>query len=229
MSEVDAVLAIPGGFPSAHYVRVIREANARGIATLFPTRTDATADALVTYGAKDDEVARDAARLVDKILRGAKAGELPIERPEKLRLVINLKTARKLNFEVSPDAPCSRRRGGRIGDHEHRGRRMAAKRGNAKRHRRKTRPAEHRTRLSLARKGGPDTPRRPAGVLIGPGRLRADFETRRQDRAADTHTLPRVGEATGQGQRWGGLQLRLALGAHLRESTQGIVHLHGLG
>jgi putative ABC transport system substrate-binding protein len=102
MSDVDALLAIPGGAPSAHYARIIQAANTRGLPTVVPSRTDATADALVTYGAKDDEVARDAGRLVNKILKGAKAGELPIERPEKLRLVINLKTARNLGIEVSP-------------------------------------------------------------------------------------------------------------------------------
>ena len=47
--------------------------------------------------------------------------------------------------------------------------------------------------------------------------VRAGFETHRQDRATDPHALPRVGEATGQGQRRGSRHLRLAFGAHLGE------------
>ena len=56
--------------------------------------------------------------------------------------------------------------------------------------------------------------------------VRGGFETYRQDRAADTHALPRVGEAPGHGQHRGSRHLRLAFGAHLGESAQGIVHLH---
>ncbi len=60
-------------------------------------------DALATYGANDVDIARQAARLVDKILKGAKAGELPVERPTKLSFVINLKTAKAIGLTIPPD------------------------------------------------------------------------------------------------------------------------------
>jgi putative ABC transport system substrate-binding protein len=62
-----------------------------------------TADALASYGASDAQVAHDAARLVDKIAKGAKAGELPVERPTKLDLVINLKIAKQIGLTIPPN------------------------------------------------------------------------------------------------------------------------------
>jgi putative ABC transport system substrate-binding protein len=57
---------------------------------------------LLTYGASDVDIARQAARVLDKILKGANAGDLPVERPTRLMLVINLKTATALGLTVPP-------------------------------------------------------------------------------------------------------------------------------
>lgn len=100
LGAVDAVLAIPGGLTSGHYEEIIRAANTARRPTMFHARTKSTADALASYGASDVDIARQAARLVDKILKGAKAGDLPVERPTKLNFVINLRTAKSLGLAI---------------------------------------------------------------------------------------------------------------------------------
>jgi putative ABC transport system substrate-binding protein len=60
-------------------------------------------EALASYGASDAVIVRQAARLIDKILKGANAGELPVERPTRLELVINLKTAKQIGFTIPPN------------------------------------------------------------------------------------------------------------------------------
>ena len=102
LGQSDAFLAIPGGITSAHYPAIIRAAHVRRLPTFFHSRTRGTIEALASYGASDVGIAREAARLVDKILKGEKAGDLPVERPTKLEFVINLKTARALGLEVPP-------------------------------------------------------------------------------------------------------------------------------
>jgi len=99
---VEGVLGVPGGRTAAHAEEIIRAANAARRATVFHARTSGTVEALATYGASDVAMAREAARLVDRILRGTPAGELPVERPTRLELVLNLRTAKRLGLAMPP-------------------------------------------------------------------------------------------------------------------------------
>jgi putative tryptophan/tyrosine transport system substrate-binding protein len=105
MSDVDAVLAIPGvaipgGQPGADSKDIIQAANAKRLPTIFHARTGNTGEALASYGANDAEIARQSARLIDKILKGSKAGEIPVQRPTKLEFIINLKTAKQIGLTI---------------------------------------------------------------------------------------------------------------------------------
>jgi putative tryptophan/tyrosine transport system substrate-binding protein len=102
LDEVDALLGIPGGVTSGHYETMIGAANSKRLPSIFHTRTRSTGDALLTYGASDVDIARQAARMLDKILKGANAGDLPVERPTTVTLVINVKTAKALGLTVPP-------------------------------------------------------------------------------------------------------------------------------
>jgi putative ABC transport system substrate-binding protein len=100
LGEVDAVLGIPGGVGGGRPDLVIQAANRARLPTAMPGRGVHTVDALASYGASDTEVASEAARLVDRILRGARAGDVPVERATKIGLRLNLKTAQRLGITV---------------------------------------------------------------------------------------------------------------------------------
>jgi putative ABC transport system substrate-binding protein len=111
-----ALAAISGDRPDALYVtsgpvhtqpqttgRIVQFAQERRL----PTMTDLAggvfrAGALMTYSANVRALGRQTARFVDQILRGARPGDLPIERPSKFDLIINLRTAKALGLTIPP-------------------------------------------------------------------------------------------------------------------------------
>jgi putative ABC transport system substrate-binding protein len=72
------------------------------VASIFPLREYAAAGGLMSYGESLREFYRRAASFVDKIFKGAKPGELPIEQPTRFNLAINRKTADALGLMIPP-------------------------------------------------------------------------------------------------------------------------------
>ena len=83
--------------------QVIDFANKRQLLTIFDQGLFVTAGGLMSYGVDFRDLHRRTATYVDKILKGAKPGDLPIEQPRKFELVVNLKRAKKLGFTFPPE------------------------------------------------------------------------------------------------------------------------------
>jgi putative tryptophan/tyrosine transport system substrate-binding protein len=70
--------------------------------TIYGSRQFVEAGGLISYGTDMRQIFRRAAEIVDKILKGTKPGDIPVEQPTKFELVINVKTAKTLDLEVPP-------------------------------------------------------------------------------------------------------------------------------
>jgi putative ABC transport system substrate-binding protein len=69
---------------------------------MFGSKENVVAGGLISYGADLNDLARRSAAYIDKILKGAKPADLPVEQASKYQLVINLKTAKTLGIDVPP-------------------------------------------------------------------------------------------------------------------------------
>lgn len=85
-----------------HHSRLAALALAHRLPTMSWTRSFVTAGGLLAYGPKDADLWRRAAYYVDRILKGTKPADLPVERPMTFALVINLRTAQALGLTLSP-------------------------------------------------------------------------------------------------------------------------------
>jgi putative ABC transport system substrate-binding protein len=90
----------PNGLLTAGRNRIVELSLALRLPLIFQERDNVDAGGLASYGVNTSESYRHAAVYVDKILKGAAPGDLPIEFPTNLELVINLKTARALGLTV---------------------------------------------------------------------------------------------------------------------------------
>ena len=99
----DGFLALMDPVLNSYQKRILDFLAQNRLPAIFENKTWVEAGGLVSYGADYAEAHRRAATLVDKILKGAKPSDLPVEQPMKFELVINLKTAQQIGVVIPPN------------------------------------------------------------------------------------------------------------------------------
>ncbi len=100
--RADGFLVLQHPFFFAHARQIVDLAAKSRVPAVYPYRESVEAGGLMTYAANAPDMYRQAATYVDKILKGAKPADLPIEQPTKFELVINMKTAKALGLTIPP-------------------------------------------------------------------------------------------------------------------------------
>jgi putative tryptophan/tyrosine transport system substrate-binding protein len=95
-------IVVPDVFTSTNVDPLVASAARHGLPALYPFPFFARQGGLVSYGIDLTDLFRRSASYVDRILRGTKPGDLPVQTPNKFELVINLKTAKALGLEIAP-------------------------------------------------------------------------------------------------------------------------------
>ena len=98
--KVDAVLVIASPFLTANRARILAAAAHWRIPAMYEIGDEAESGGLIAYGPKLEQVFRRAAHYVDRVFKGARPAEMPIERPTQFELVINRKAAAALGLEI---------------------------------------------------------------------------------------------------------------------------------
>ena len=98
-----AFIVLPSPMLFGEHQRIVELAANNRLPGIYQAREFVDAGGLMSYGANLDDLFRHTATYVDKILKGSKPAELPVERPTKFELIINVKTARTMGVTVNRD------------------------------------------------------------------------------------------------------------------------------
>jgi putative ABC transport system substrate-binding protein len=98
----DGIVAESDSFITVHRAAIIAAINKHRLPAIYSTSLHARAGGLISYGVTTEEQWQAAALYVDRILRGEKPSDLPVQQPTKFSLAINLKTAKALGIDVPP-------------------------------------------------------------------------------------------------------------------------------
>ena len=101
--RADAVLVLAGPVIFFQRTQIAKLAVKSRLPAIYPQTEFTEAGGLMYYGANTPDMYRRAATYVDKILKGAKPGDLPVEQPTKFELIINLKTAKQIGLTIPPN------------------------------------------------------------------------------------------------------------------------------
>jgi putative ABC transport system substrate-binding protein len=101
-TQADALYVVADALTFANRTTIITLALGARLPTIFNEREFIQVGGLMSYGANNSERFRRAADYVDKVLRGTKPGDIPVEQPTKFDLTINLTTAKALGLEILP-------------------------------------------------------------------------------------------------------------------------------
>jgi putative ABC transport system substrate-binding protein len=100
--QADALIVFTHGFAVLNRRRIVELAARQRLPTMYGWRQFVDEGGLMSYGPNVPVMVRKAASYVDRIIKGEKPGDLPIEQPARLELIVNLKTAKALGFDIPP-------------------------------------------------------------------------------------------------------------------------------
>jgi putative ABC transport system substrate-binding protein len=96
------LIFLPDAFTSAHRETIVALVAKHNVPAIYPFRSFSAAGGLMSYGINAIQLFRQSASYVDRVLRGTRPGELPVQAPTKFELVINLRIAKALGLTVPP-------------------------------------------------------------------------------------------------------------------------------
>jgi putative ABC transport system substrate-binding protein len=96
-------MMVAGGAVSGHQTEIVELAVKSRLPVVYTGRASVEAGGLMSYGVNNTDLDRRAATYVDKILKGAKPADLPVEQPMKFGFIINLKAAKQIGLTIPPN------------------------------------------------------------------------------------------------------------------------------
>jgi putative ABC transport system substrate-binding protein len=100
--RADALITMSGPWGRTHAGRIVELAASHRLPAIYPERSFVEVGGLMSYGTDRNDQLRKVAVYIDKILKGAKPADLPVEQPTAFELVINLKTAKQIGVTIPP-------------------------------------------------------------------------------------------------------------------------------
>ena len=101
--HADALVQIQAAVLEPHQQRIIDLAAKKRLPAMYNSRSDVEVGGLLSYGPDREDMNRRVAAIVDKILKGRKPADIPVEQPRKFEFVVNLKTAKQISLTIPPN------------------------------------------------------------------------------------------------------------------------------